>query len=87
MNRACQVARAEAAGAAEEMTMPREIDREQLKRLVGEGAQLVEVLPAKEYREDHLPGAINLPLRRIETEALQVLDRSRPTIVYCWDTA
>src|SRR5712664_62429 len=27
------------------------------------------VLPAKEYREDHLPGAINLPLRQLETEA------------------
>jgi rhodanese-related sulfurtransferase len=52
-----------------------------------QGAQLVDVLPAPEYGEDHLPGAINLPLRRIETEANRVLDPSRPVIVYCWDSA
>jgi rhodanese-related sulfurtransferase len=52
-----------------------------------QGAQLVDVLPAREYGEDHLPGAINLPLRRIEAEANRVLDPSRPVIVYCWDSA
>ena len=67
--------------------MPREIRREEVRRLIGQGVQLVEVLPAKEYREDHLAGAINLPLRQLEAEARRVLDVSRPVIVYCWDTA
>ena len=67
--------------------MAREVDREQVRRLMEQGAQLVDVLPAREYGEDHLPGAINLPLRRIETEANRVLDPSRPVIVYCWDSA
>ena len=67
--------------------MAQEIDRDGVRRLVEQGAQLVEVLPAQEYSEDHLPGAINLPLRKIEAEASQVLDPSRPVIVYCWDTA
>jgi rhodanese-related sulfurtransferase len=67
--------------------MPTEIDRNQVQKLVERGAQLVEVLPPDEYQEDHLPGAISIPLRRIETEALGVLDRTRPVIVYCWDTA
>jgi rhodanese-related sulfurtransferase len=67
--------------------MPTEIDRKQVHRLVESGAQLVEVLPADEYEEDHLPGAISLPLRRLEAEAVQVLDRTRPVIVYCWDAA
>ena len=67
--------------------MAREVDREQVRRLMEQGAQLVDVLPAREYGEDHLPGAINLPLRRIEAEANRVLDPSRPVIVYCWDTA
>jgi rhodanese-related sulfurtransferase len=67
--------------------MPKEIDREGVQALVGQGAQLVEVLPANEYEEDHLPGAINLPLRRLEAEARDVLDRGRPVIVYCWDSA
>jgi rhodanese-related sulfurtransferase len=65
----------------------REIDRDGVRRLMERGAQIVEVLPAQEYSEDHLPGAINLPLRKIEAEASQVLDPSRPVIVYCWDTA
>jgi rhodanese-related sulfurtransferase len=67
--------------------MPQEIDRETVRRLVSHGAQLVEVLPANEYGEDHLPGAVNLPLRKLETEARSVLDPSRPVIVYCWDSA
>ena len=67
--------------------MPAEIDRKQVQNLVGQGAQLVEVLPTDEYEEDHLPGAISLPLRRLETEAVDVLDRGRPVIVYCWDAA
>ena len=67
--------------------MAREVDREQVRRLMEQGAQVVDVLPAREYGEDHLPGAINLPLRRIETEANRVLDPSRPVIVYCWDSA
>jgi rhodanese-related sulfurtransferase len=65
----------------------REIDREEVRRLAAEGAQLVEVLPAQEYVEDHLPGAINLPLRRLETGVQTILDRNRPVIVYCWDSA
>ena len=51
------------------------------------GAQLVEVLPASEYAEDHLPGAVNLPLRRLEQQATEVLDRHRAVVVYCWDSA
>jgi rhodanese-related sulfurtransferase len=70
-----------------EEAMPRDVDRKDVQRLVAEGAQLVEVLPASEYREDHLPGAINLPLRRLETEAKQTLDPARPIVVYCWDSA
>jgi rhodanese-related sulfurtransferase len=64
-----------------------EIDRHKLRRLVSEGAQLVEVLPATEYEEDHLPGAINLPLRQLEAEAQTILDRNKDVIVYCWDSA
>jgi rhodanese-related sulfurtransferase len=66
--------------------MPREIRREEVRQMVAAGAQLVEVLPSPEYEEDHLPGAIHLPLRRLGAEALTVLDRNRPVIVYCWDT-
>lgn len=67
--------------------MPRQIDLNGLRRLMDQGAQVVDVLPAREYGEDHIPGAVNLPLRRIETEARQVLDPARPIVVYCADSA
>ena len=63
----------------------REIDRDGLQRLTAAGAQLVEVLPASEYDEEHLPGAVSIPLRRLPEEAPRKLDRGRPVIVYCWD--
>jgi rhodanese-related sulfurtransferase len=63
------------------------IDRAQLQELVGRGAQLIEVLPAEEYAEDHLPGARSLPLRDIDRDSARTIDRSRPVIVYCWDGA
>ena len=65
--------------------MTREIDRDGVRRLMARGAQIVDVLPAREYDEDHLPGAVNLPLRKIEAEALGVLDPNRPVVVYCAD--
>jgi rhodanese-related sulfurtransferase len=67
--------------------MAREINREQVRRFMDEGAQIVDVLPAREYGEEHLPGAINLPLRRIEAEAVSALDPRRPIVVYCADSA
>ena len=62
------------------------IDREQLIRLLDEGAQLVEVLPREEYEEEHLPGAVNIPLRQLARRAGE-LDRDRPVVVYCHDFA
>ncbi|HYV01928.1 MAG TPA: rhodanese-like domain-containing protein [Actinomycetota bacterium] len=67
--------------------MPKGIGRDEVQRLLSEGAQLVEVLPREEFDEEHLPGAINLPLRRLGKEARDRLDPNRPVIVYCWDSA
>ena len=67
--------------------MPRSIGRDEVRRLVDDGAQLVEVLPREEYEDEHLPGAVNIPLRRIDREARDRLDPPRPVIVYCWDGA
>lgn len=63
------------------------LERQAVRDLMERGAQVVEVLPRGEFEEDHLPGAVNLPLRKIETEAVKTLDKSRPVIVYCWDSA
>jgi rhodanese-related sulfurtransferase len=62
-------------------------DRREVQALMDRGAQIVEVLPREEFEENHLPGAIHLPLRKIEAEARQRLDGDRPIVVYCWDSA
>lgn len=65
--------------------MPTTIDRKQVQKLLEAGAQLIEVLPAKAYEDEHLPGARNIPLMRLDEQALHELQRERPVIVYCHD--
>lgn len=65
---------------------PIPIERDEVERLVRDGAQLVEVLPRPDYDELHLPEAVNLPLKRLDRAAAGSLDRARPVIVYCHDT-
>ena len=66
--------------------MPTAIDRGEVERLVGdEAAQLVEVLPRAEFEDEHLPGAINIPLKELNAETARQLKRGRPVIVYCHD--
>jgi rhodanese-related sulfurtransferase len=67
--------------------MPTPIDRHELRRLLAqEQAQLVEVLPAAEYEDEHLPGAINLALKELDRQTTRRLDPARPVIVYCYDS-
>ncbi len=67
--------------------MPTAIDRDEVQRLLREEhGQLVEVLPADEYDDEHLPGAINIPLKTLDRATTRQLDRERPVIVYCYDT-
>jgi rhodanese-related sulfurtransferase len=66
------------------MIMPIAIGRDDLQTLTGQGAQLVEVLPADDYEWAHLPGSVNLPLKELDASSGQ-LDRSRPVILYCHD--
>jgi len=66
--------------------MPIPIDRDEVRRLVAAGAQLVEVLPAANFEKEHLPGAINIPLKELDRETTGQLDRGRPVIVYCYDS-
>ena len=65
--------------------MPRATDRDGVQRLLAEGAQLVEVLPRPEYEEEHITGAVSLPLKELNRETASQLDRTRPVVVYCND--
>lgn len=61
------------------------IDRGEVQRLVREGAQLVEVLPAEDYAWGHLPGAQSIPVKTLDAKTTAGLDRTRPVVVYCHD--
>ncbi len=61
------------------------IELPQLQQLLAARAQLVEVLPEAEYAEQHLPGAISIPLKRLDAASTAQLDPARPVVVYCWD--
>jgi rhodanese-related sulfurtransferase len=72
-------------GHPKEDQMPTEIGVPELHRLIDEGARLVEVLPAQEYEEEHLPGAINIPLKSLGERSTAALGPGDPIVVYCWD--
>jgi rhodanese-related sulfurtransferase len=66
--------------------MPIELRRKDVKTLVAQGrAQLIEVLPASEYKKEHLPQAINLPLENMTSETTKPLRKDVAVIVYCAD--
>jgi rhodanese-related sulfurtransferase len=56
-----------------------------VRELLDRGAQLVDVLGEDEFEHDHLPGAVNIPLKRLDATTVAGLDRERPVLVYCND--
>lgn len=68
--------------------MPETILRDEVRRLMAEEAgQLLDVLPPDEYEAEHIAGAANIYLRRLDAATTAELDRSAPVIVYCHDAA
>jgi hypothetical protein len=49
--------------------MPESIALAQVKGLLADGVQLVDVLPPEEYAAEHLPGAVNVPLKQLDAES------------------
>jgi rhodanese-related sulfurtransferase len=69
----------------ESEAMAKRVELDELRRLMGAGAQIVEVLPEPEYREAHLPAAINIPIKALDAVTTADLDRARAVVVYCHD--
>jgi rhodanese-related sulfurtransferase len=65
--------------------MSTRIEIGELRALIDRGAQVVEVLPQEEYDEEHIPGALNIPVKKLDAETTAVLDKDNPVVVYCWD--
>ncbi|GMR01899.1 MAG: hypothetical protein BMS9Abin20_0221 [Acidimicrobiia bacterium] len=58
------------------------IDRYALLSLLDQGAVVLDVLPESEYGSGHIPGALNIPLRGLDAEAVAGLHRDKPVVVY-----
>ena len=61
--------------------MSKPIERNEVQRLINQGAQIVDVLPQKEYGDFHLPGAINIPLKSLKQETVNQVQRKRAMIL------
>jgi len=62
------------------------ISRDELKAKIDRGDKflLLEILDATEYREGHLPHALNLPPDRIEELAPELIrDKNMEVVTYC----
>ena len=49
---------------------------------IKEGATIVDVRTADEYRSGHVPGSINIPLDRLQGQ-LQKIPKNKPVITCC----
>ena len=65
--------------------MVRRIDRNQVRRLMGEGASVLDVLPVKEYQLEHIADAVNVPLTRLDERSVATFAKDAPIVVYCDD--
>jgi len=66
--------------------MPNIIDRDEVRRLMADAdAQLLDVLPHQEYEQEHLDGALNIPLKELKAATAARLNPRRPVITYCHD--
>ena len=60
--------------------------RDDVRRLIDHGAQVVEVLERRQFEAAHLPGALHVPAWELTRERAASLDPARPVVVYCFDT-
>jgi rhodanese-related sulfurtransferase len=60
----------------------REVPREEARKLVEEGAQLVDVRADHEWEAGRIVGATHLPLAEL-VERSGEIDKDRPVVLYC----
>jgi phage shock protein E len=61
------------------------ITRDDVHRMAAEGALLIDMLPEIEYAEEHIAGAVNIPLRKLDRQTTAHLPKDASLIVYCYD--
>lgn len=61
---------------------PREVSRDEARKMVEEGAQLIDVRAQHEWDTGRIAGAAHLPLAELSQRAGEI-DKDRPVVFYC----
>ena len=61
---------------------PREVTREEARKMVDEGAQLIDVRADHEWEAGRITGAAHVPLPELP-QRLGEIDKGQPVVVYC----
>ncbi len=80
--------RSEPTPASAPAATPSRKDPATARKMIAEGAAVVDVRTPGEFAEEHLPGAINVPVDSLrehlaEIDKLVGGDKARPVVVYC----
>lgn len=67
------------------MTEAARVGRREVQRLIEEGAQVLDALPAEDYAKQHIAVAISVPLEKFSRELIAGLDSKKATVTYCAD--
>ena len=67
---------------AEADASPREVGRDEARKMIDAGAQLVDVRTDHEWEAGHIPGAVHIALPELASRVDEI-DRDRPVILYC----
>ena len=71
-------------GVTGEATAPTRVDGATAKRLVADGARLVDVRAPDFYAREHISGAINIPVAQVASRAATDIGPvSTPVVLYC----
>jgi rhodanese-related sulfurtransferase len=67
---------------ADAQNEPREVNRDEARKLVEDGAQLIDVRADHEWEVGRIAGATHVPLPELP-QRLDEIDKDRPVVLYC----
>jgi rhodanese-related sulfurtransferase len=67
---------------ADETSETREVSRDEVRKLIEDGAQLVDVRAEHEWEAGRIAGAVHVPLAELAGRTGE-LDPDRPVVLYC----
>jgi rhodanese-related sulfurtransferase len=63
--------------------MVTDINRQTLLELIDAGAQIVDVLPEREFNSGHIPGAVSIPLKTLTAETVSIPRACSSVFSFC----